>query len=888
MLVVVAGGTGTTPSLRALLAALPAGFGAHVLVQLHPRVSDVETPLADLAGASTLEVGLLEAGSRLRHGHVSVVPPQRSVSLTDDGHVRLSRDVGRFPVDRLCATMAPDYGERLVTVLLSDAGDDGLVGSRAVAEAGGLVLAEQPETATAEARLRSALAFGHVDRVCPATDLADAVVAVVEETTRSSLLVHDRLARVRAALESDGGSTEPFRAEVLLATLHRRRRVLGLDASAYVARLRADPVERRRTWREIRSPSGRGFLPNTVLERIRSDVLLPFARRLPEGSELRLWVPACGSGEEMYSLAMLAEDIVEQLGNRLELRVFATDEDPELIEVAKGGWYPESSTSSLAHAWRARWMQPRSDGFLVRSSVREHVVFATHDLLEDPPFTGLHFVCCRGRLARMTESSRADALRMLLYGLEEGGGALLGPDDGISGATSVLRPLAQQLSLYAKPTPARSRSDRDESMLTQTWRRDQLVLEDLLRSRGAACLYLDQSGRLLDASGDIDPVADVAEPGVSLEQVLPGFLAAPLRMALDRASRSGATVRRAALGAGHGAPYDAVVQAHPEEHGRPAFFAVQLTPSTPTSAVDARELHHLEAELSLTRANLDRVRAEAKAVQRALRGTEERLDAANDRLAASNGQLRTVNGQLHHIHDQLAAQIARLAGARDVMDTLIDRSQAALLVVDEELRIRTYNQGISSVVPVVPGDIGRPVTQLRARLDGVDLAAEIRDAVRRNEPVRHRAPSPDGPVIERAYVPFHREDGRVAGCVLSVRPLEAGDLQQEQATAEAARTRAALPGSRHAMWTWCDTHGFGDNPRLAALLRLPLDTLLDRETLDDALGERAGALWDALQGGEVDTALDLAGVRLHLRGRRSDRTVVGVAHETRPFLPRSP
>jgi two-component system CheB/CheR fusion protein len=728
--------------------------GADTAVVVAQRQDDDSTAvLVDLlARRTSWTVEAVEEGSVPLAGHVYVSPTRRSVSF-QEGVFSLGGRPGdgpfALPIDRLFDEVARAWGDRSVAVVLSGSGTDGSRGIWAVKEAGGVVAVEDPTFARFGGMPRHAIGTGLADLVAPAGSLAEAVLrtvrrdAAVAEALPSAYEepFAEIVRRVRVATGIDLGG---YRVEPLLRRTARRMAVLGVESLAqYAASLGARPGELDLLYRELLIGTTTVFRDPEVFAALREQVVVPLVASAGEQDPLRVWVPACSTGEEAYSIAMLFLDELDRQGRTgVELKVLATDIDRTALERAGRARYPRHLLEDLPDGRYRRFVREVGGALEMERSLRGVVLFAEHDVAHDAPFTQLDLVSCRNLLVYLEPHLQAQVLGALQRSLRPGGALLLGAGEGPEAPADGLAPIDVRHRLYRRTDPARADHRVDHragrpaaggrSRVTARPGTPASVEQagadaatTLARFYAPAAVVVDVACRVVGSVGECDrlPWPWLAQRGVDLRTVLPQSLAhriaeeIPSTLREGRVTTSGEVVLAGTtwtlrlLPGSDRASVVIVFEPRPDRRGsRPDTGAVASSVATLAEEL-ARERSH-GAELS------DRLAA-----------VNDALHAANEELLASNRALEGVNHELRLVDAEHRAKIVALEELHADIDHLLEATDAGMLQLDAELRIRRFSSTAPAVLGLGLDHLGRAIhdvlsgPQTAAFLDTVDAVA---------------------------------------------------------------------------------------------------------------------------------------------------------------------
>ncbi len=461
-IVVVGASAGGIEAISALLETLPADFPAPVVIAQH---LDPRRPshLAEiLARRSALPVRTVEDHEALAAGVAFVVPADQHVTI--DGQT-LGLDPNTYgrpkpSVDVLFRTAANVFGEGAIAVILSGTGSDGADGARAIKEAGGAVVVQDPATAS-HPGMPSALAPTMVDIVAPLELLGPALAALLARSPSGAPPVHATATdategrALRALLEQVRERSGVDFAHYKEATIGRRlqRRIVATgnaDLAAYIRYLQAHPEEYDRLVGSFLIKMTRFFRDREVFDLLQGRILPELVAGLSARDELRLWSAGCATGEEAYTLAIL---VAETMGSALDsarVRIFATDLDPAAVAFARRGVYSAAALADLPPALVERYFLARDGSYEVIKRIRGLVVFGEHDLAERAPFPRIDLCLCRNVLIYFTPALQRRALQLFALALRDGGYLVLGRSESTSPMPDVFATADAQLKVYRR------------------------------------------------------------------------------------------------------------------------------------------------------------------------------------------------------------------------------------------------------------------------------------------------------------------------------------------------------------------------------------------------------------------------------------------------------
>jgi len=844
-LVAIGASAGGLEALEQFFHGVPAECGAAFVVVQHLDPTHPGMLVELLQRGTPLSVVQITDGLRVTPNHVYVIPPGASLNLLHGVlHLVPPTEVRglRLPIDEFFRSMADDRGSDSLAVVLSGMGSDGTLGLRAVKAQAGATFVQEPGDAKFDSMPRSAIDGHLADVIAPASALyariADYVAHRPATTGTAPRMLADteRLALDKVVLLLRSQTGHDF-SQYKLSTLTRRiQRRMGLhhltDMADYARYMRENPAEGELLYRELLVGVTRFFRDPAVWEQLRTDVLPDMLAGRSPSQPLRAWVTACSTGEEAYSLAITCLEVCRTLGVSASpaVQIFATDLDPDAIGRARAGVYPTNVSADVPPALLERYFVSSERGYRVAQEVRELVVFATQNVVMDPPFTRLDLISCRNLLIYLMPELQRRVIPLFHYSLASRGVLLLGTAETIGNATALFTTISDTSRLYRRidtpvgtpslamppvfgrlPGTPMSTPPTDPTAPVESL---QAATERLLLSRHApAAVMVGEQGDILYVSGHtgryLEPAAGKANWNV-FAMARPG-LDRSLGDEFWRALRTGesVTMPHVIIDDGAGARHVRVT-IDPLPHGdgvaQAALIVFQELPSPParkrrrkgasTDAGDAPQAeleHDLEqARLSLrsARAEMQLSQQELRSANEALQSTNEELQSTNEELTTSKEELQSMNEELQTVNQELQSKLDELSLASTDMANLLDSTSIATLFLDKQLNVRRFTTSLESIIRLLPGDVGRPITDIVSTLDYPELAERARQVMQTLTIAEREAVAADGRWFAVRMLPYRSHDDRVDGVVITftdittAKSLEAA-LRQAQASLEA-------------------------------------------------------------------------------------------------------
>jgi two-component system CheB/CheR fusion protein len=703
----------------------------------------------------------------------------------------------RLPIDDLLRSLAAVLGERAIGVVLSGTASDGTEGLRAIRGAGGLTIAQDPSTAQFDEMPRTAIAAGVAELVMTAAQIGSYLGANIGVTRAKTGMARPAIERILEQLQvANGIDFSSYKRTTIERRLERRLAKLHIGSlDEYSAFLAANPAERLAVFDDLLVHVTEFFRDRVMFDELATQVLPELVRAKPAGAPIRVWVPGCATGEEVYSIAIV---LLEMLGSNGDLQMFGTDLSESSIEIARRGYYRDGIAAQIGSDRLQRFFKREDGGYRIRREVREKCVFVRHDLTTDPPFSKLDLISCRNVLIYLGPALQRRVLAIFHYALDQPGYLVLGRAETTAGFETMFETIAGEARIYARkrapraaltfPTSARAVAKLRDPTAAFDIQRD---LDHLLLARYApACVLVDDQLDVVQFRGRTGAYLESpsGQPQLNIVRMAREGLGAELTLAIQRARRSDAPVRQERITVREGGRDRAIaIEVVPLRAGADAkrYFLIvfEETATKPSAAPrkrgtankrDSSEVSRLRQELAATKEYLRSLVTQHVATSEELGVSNEELQSTNEELQSSNEELQTAkeelqsaNEELETVNDELQRGNEQLRDANDDLVNVLASVEIAIIIVDRERKIRRFTPRARTVMQLLSTDVGRPLADLRLDVAVPHLDASIAEVIDtlvvKDAEVRHA----DGSYHRMQIRPYRTEDHQIAGAVVT-------------------------------------------------------------------------------------------------------------------------
>jgi len=748
-------------------------------------------------------------GVKVEPNHVYVIPSNKDITISH-GELNLSEPLSprgpRMPIDLFFRSLAIDQGKMGIGIIFSGMGTDGTLGIKAIKEKLGMVMAEEPTTARFDSMPKSAINTGVVDYIASPADMPKYLLEYTKvshdfiKEGPGTLKNYTLIDRIFTLIENrTGHDFSSYKMTTISRRIERRMSVLQLkDTLEYARYMENNHDEVEALFKELLIGVTSFFRDSEAFQVLEKTAISEMLKNKPDGSVIRIWVPGCSTGEEAYSIAIL---MAESLGHRKDkVQIFATDIDREAIEAARKGDYPDNIIADVSRERLQKFFIAEDGHYKVKKDIRDMVVFAEQDVIEDPPFTNLDLVSCRNLLIYLKSEVQNKVLLLFLYALNPGGILFLGPSESVGHLNNAFAALDNKWKVYRRreylskkelaatipvaTSPPIERASAQvmkvEPAITQT--AQALLLE-----------YFSPPAVLINAGGDIIYVnghtGKYLEPSPGKAVMNVHFmarkgLAADLSIAVNRAEKEKKEVVVKGLEVqtnGDKQAINLIIKpvAYPEALKNYLLVVFQDVEAKKLKvggkgAITLDRCKEVTEELIYTKQRLQSTQEEMSASQEELRSvneeiqsTNEELQSTNEELTTSKEELQSLNEELITVNSELQAKIDDLSRASNDMNNLLNSTEIATIFLDNHLKIMRYTPASTRVVNLIPGDIGRPFTDIAANITYEHVAADAKKVADNLAPVEREIRMKDGCWYYMRIIPYRTVENVIDGVVLT-------------------------------------------------------------------------------------------------------------------------
>lgn len=829
LIVGVGASAGGLDAFSQLLKALPAETGmAFVFVQhLPPSHKSMMVPL--LTKHTSMPVREAEDGLTVEADHVYMIPPGR-ILLIHEGRLCLSKprisSARQFVIDDFLISLADDALDRSAGLILSGTGSDGSVGIKAIKEAGGVVLVEDPEGASYKGMPKSAAATGLADYILPISELANKLVVFARQPhllRRSrnqpphGLADTDLLRIIEALRLRTGYDFKEYKKPTLSRRIQRRMALRNLsDPGQYLDTLNNDDHEPPLLIKDMLIGVTSFFRDSEAFTELAKRVARPLARRHSGKTPLRVWIPGCTTGEEAYSVAILLNEEFARQKINLDVQIFATDIDEDAVHRARAGRYSANAVSEMPEEYLPKYFEEEDGSFVVKKAIRESITFAVQNLIGDPPFSKLDLICCRNVLIYLEASVQNKLLPLFHFALNDNGYLFLGSSESAIRHETMFRPVSKQHRIYQKtpatiangrqlskdriypfnrnstlPSAQASKGSPVSSLNSALFSAEGMTRDALLAHYAPAAVLVNSNYEALYFHGATSRYLNQpeGEPTNDLYAITAKGLKTRIWAAVQKAKKTGdrACVRATTVEPDNSPPLSVVIAAYPVQRHRSSEILFLVTFSecmeetqrrqasdqgiekkeTELSSQLEYELYAIKQDLQSTIEQLETSNEELKASNEEIISMNEELQSSNEELETSREELQSLNEELSTVNNQLEEKVLELESSNNDLSNLLSSTDFATLFLDVNLRIRRFTPATHKVIHLLESDIGRPLADLAFNFRDTQLIQDARCVLQTRQPIEKQIADELGNHYLRRITLYRTTHNRIEGVVVT-------------------------------------------------------------------------------------------------------------------------
>ena len=766
---------------------------------------------------TTMTIFQVTDGLKVRPNCVYIIPPNKSMSILNNTlylFAPVEMHGLRLPIDIFFRSLADDRQEKSIGIILSGMGSDGSIGIKAIKEKNGIVLVQKPSTAKFDGMPSSAIQTISPDIIASAPELPAKLIEILRFMPKAkiNLELEDKnknyLDKIIILLRTQTGHDfSMYKKTTLFRRIERRKGIHKIEKiENYVRFMQENPKETEILFKELLIGVTNFFRDPEVWKKLGEEILPEMLEKLPNNYALRAWVPACSTGEEAYSLAIVFKEALAKVKNHrnLSLQIFATDLDTDSIEKARKGVFLPNIVADVSPERISQFFIGDNEGYRVNAAIREMVVFAPQNVIKDPPFTKLDILTCRNMLIYMEAELQNKLMALFNYSLNPGGIMILGSAETLGTGNEIFEVIDAKLKIFKRSLlPQESRLLDFPSAFTMTNKIQPemkspkkeveniqtLADQILLQQFAPASVLVNEKGDIINITGRTGKYLELVagKANWNIYAMLRDGLRIVFPAAFQKALKSyhSLKINTVKIENGKNNFVNITIQRleKPEAIKDMILIVFNDIPDIVESKVsnlntskENSNLQQKEQELELNQCyeDLQTVREEMQTSQEELKSTNEELQSTNEELQSSNEELTTskeemqsLNEELQTVNNELQNKVVDFERTNSDMKNLLNSTEIATFFLDKKLNILRYTDQIIEIFKLRSIDIGRPFTDLVSDLKYKEIESNAKLVIKNLTSIETENETNDGRWFNIRIMPYRTTDDRIDGVVIT-------------------------------------------------------------------------------------------------------------------------
>jgi two-component system CheB/CheR fusion protein len=844
-IVCIGASAGGMEAIHELFDNLPQNTGFSYIVIQHLS-SDHKSLMAELLSKHTT-MNVVEAKDKtpIIPDSVYVIPNNRNITMKNRELFLSGKEAGRTPnmaIDVFLHSLAKDVGEKSIAVILSGTGTDGTKGIAEIKRAGGLVFVQDPSTAKFDGMPHSAIASGKIDFILSPESIAE------------ELLMHHKVAPPSVIVDTLAEEDEPALQEALAIiqgqtgcdfrlykrpTIIRRltRRVAFLNCKNlgdYVEILRKGPEEGNLLCKDFLVGVTRFFRDRDAFEELRLKVIPEIINSKSATDTVKIWVAACSTGEEVYSIAILIKEYFSRVKADLDVKIFASDINKESIDFASKGCYSRGAVDDLPKEFIAKYFIVEGEKYKVAPQLRKMIVFSQHDLLKDPPFGKLDLISCRNMLIYVSPQLQRRIMAVFHFSLNLGGYLFMGPSENIGELKDSTIEVSKKWKIYKNIRIAKSigldtvpytdsitkKFTPSSLVVSKEFSRKgvvETILNKVLEECSLAGALVDNNCNIIETFGDYRKYLHLPEKkfDYNLLRMIPArtsiIVGSNFRKAITNNEKQ--VLQNIRMNKENGSVTITIKPFADNFNHLSALIMFRETGddnNTNNTAngsgknrtgdgeevtPDLEDFIALQTELRDMKDILQKAIEDAETSNEELQSSNEELISSNEELQSANEELQSLNEELHTVNAENQVRIREVSELNDDLNNYFRSAEIGQVFLDKNLVIRKYTPAVTALINFIETDIGRPISHISNNLPYTGLLDDIHHVLHFAEAVERTIENAGGKWYQMKILPYLREGKSIDGIVLvfvDITGLKTAESEIEKVNGELKELNADL------------------------------------------------------------------------------------------------
>lgn len=837
---------GGLDALKAFFDSMPGHTGmAFIIVQhLSPNFKSL---MDELLGKHTqMKIVTAENDMEIEADHIYLNTRDKQLACSGSRLVLLDKDPSKklnLPIDLFFHSLGSEFKEKAIAIILSGTGTDGSRGIKTIKEQGGTIMVQYPESAQFDGMPKAAIDTKFAEYILPPAELAKKVIQInfTASQVETEQIVEKEIDTFRDILDEIYKHTlidfKKYKQNMLARRLAKRMELNNFASiKDYYIYLSDHSSEKELLAKDFLIGVTNFFRDTEAFELLKKNAF-PILFRDKSNMPLRIWTPACSTGEEAYSIAITLEEYISETGSDIDYKIFATDIDYQAIERASKGIYNTNALSEVSHDILNKYFFKQNDNYHVAKFLREKIVFSRHNLIKDPALIRMDLISCRNFLIYLKQEMQKKVLSSFHYSLNKNGILFLGSSETLGDLQENFDTIDSKWRIYQNISSSKGfissgsyveHGEKESefiplsnSLMSKTSDYNENFFNSFLAEKfSPACIFIDSNYNILFSTTDLFryvhlPIGRFSE---NILKMVNQKFAALLRNGIRRASEDNKKIvfEGFILETKEGI-FELTVKFTPLD--KPLhlkkIYLIELIENKTSEKEKAeyksfepdrmtkQHIEDLENELKTSRTEMQNLIEELETSNEELQSSNEELIASNEELQSTNEELQSVNEELYSVNSELQLKNKELEELNDDMNNLLESTDIAVLFVDTNLNIRKFTPALKRIFNLNSSDIGRPIENFAANFVNIttrEMIIDIRKVMSSLQMMRLEVETEDGSIFYQNLRPFITQTKKIGGVISTFIDITEVKNQEKKMKLANERLEAAMFTSDLAWW----------------------------------------------------------------------------------------
>lgn len=756
---------------------------------------------------TSLSVQQIKDGMTVKPDTIYVTPVGKNISIQKGILYLIEQSEPHYtnlPITSFFRSLAEDKSENMIAVILSGTGSDGTAALSDIKNYGGITIAQDPSTAEYDGMPRSAINTGLVDYILPVEEIPLQLTKCVRRYGKvKEMKPSQHIQQIFALLRMHTGHDfSNYKINTVIRRVEKQMHGHQIKNLAdYVVFLQINPREIDNLFRDLLIGVTRFFRDAEAFDILKIKILPMLLKNKPQNATFRVWIPACSTGEEAYSIGIILYEYMQSKNQYFNVQIFATDIDIQALEYARIGIYPATILTDISPERIEKFFTKEDDGrYKISKEIRSMVVFGEQNIIKDPPFTKLDMISCRNVLIYLNAQLQKKLLPILHYSLKPKGILFLGISEATLGFSDHFKLLSKKWKIFERKdvvTETRSlielttlNNDYDRAVLPKVEKKAsdsndrfiQAIERFLLNKYVLPCVVVDKKGHVLFSHGNIDKYFNVErhKENINITDHLNTDIKTAITPVLLRITSQNKPFKCNTIkfSKDNTTAIVNITIALIEDVELLRDLIVILFAEVPSDSQDFANNHVLTSknveiadiatELEFTKENLQATIAQLESGHEELQSTNEELQSTNEEIETSREELQSLNEELIIVNTELQNMIDQLATANDDMTNLFNSTEIAALFLDNALNVKRFTPKAQKFVHLIQSDIGRSISHFSTTIKYTQLVQDAGEVLKTLQEKNVEVMSEDNKWFSIRILPYRTLSNVIDGVVITI------------------------------------------------------------------------------------------------------------------------